>query len=159
MWKKLISRIDLDEPTQITFQVYPGCTQREGETNKRLVTDKSELLNKLVSSITSTTRESNNYIKHNVISWSEDMQGRAQKCVERFCELANKTTDELHEVSTVCWIDHRFKNEELGTVGELSECGLANHVDMHVSSSIWPTGHFVDRALSGKSCDEMQQGN
>ena len=50
MWAKLMSKADLEEPTQIIDQVYLGCTQRESETNKRIVTEKSDLLHKLVSS-------------------------------------------------------------------------------------------------------------
>ena len=29
-----------------------------------------------------------------VSSWSYDMEGHAKKCVERYCELANKTTQQ-----------------------------------------------------------------
>ena len=28
----------------------------------------------------------------NISTWSFDLEGHAKKCVERFCELANKTT-------------------------------------------------------------------
>ena len=30
----------------------------------------------------------------NTSSWSHDMEGHAKKCVERHCELANKTTQQ-----------------------------------------------------------------
>ena len=49
------------------------------------------------------------------------MEGHAKKCVERYCELANKTTQQLYKVSTPCVDDHRFKEEELKSVGELSK--------------------------------------
>ena len=45
----------------------------------------------------------------------------AKKCVERYCELASKTTQLLHKVSTPCIHDHHFKEEELKSVGELSK--------------------------------------
>ena len=48
------------------------------------------------------------------------MVGHAKKCVERYCELANKTTQQLYKVSTPCIDDHHFKEEELKSVGELS---------------------------------------
>ena len=48
------------------------------------------------------------------------MAGHAKKCVERYCELANKTTQRLYKVSTPCIDDHHFKEEELKSVGELS---------------------------------------
>ena len=48
------------------------------------------------------------------------MAGHAKKCVERYCELANKTTQQLYKVSTPCIDDHHFKEEEIKSVGELS---------------------------------------
>ena len=56
-----------------------------------------------------------------ISSWSYDMEGHAKKCVERYCELANKTTQQLNKVSTPCLDDHHFKEEELKSVGELSK--------------------------------------
>ena len=55
-----------------------------------------------------------------ISSWSYDMVGHAKKCVERYRELANKTTQQLYKVSTPC-IDDHFKEEELKSVGELSQ--------------------------------------
>ena len=40
---------------------------------------------------------------------------------ERYCELANKKTEQLSKVSTPCLDDHHFKKEELESVGELSK--------------------------------------
>ena len=48
-------------------------------------------------------------------------EGLAKECVERYCELANKTSQQLSEVSTPCIDDHHFKEEELKSVGELSQ--------------------------------------
>ena len=56
-----------------------------------------------------------------ISSWSYDMEGHANKCVEWFCELANKTTQQLFKVSTPCIDDHHSKEEELKSVGELSK--------------------------------------
>ena len=56
-----------------------------------------------------------------ISSWSYDMESHAKKCVERYCELANMTTHNLYKVSTPCIDDHRFKEEELKSVGELSK--------------------------------------
>ena len=49
------------------------------------------------------------------------MEGHAEKCVERYCVLANWTTQQLYKVSTPCIDDHHFKEEELKSVGELSK--------------------------------------
>ena len=55
-----------------------------------------------------------------ISSWSCDMEGHAKKCVERYCELADKTTQQLYKVSTPYIDDHQFKEEELKSVGDLS---------------------------------------
>ena len=47
--------------------------------------------------------------------------GHAKKCVERYCELANKSTQQLYKVSTPCIDDHHFKEEEMKSLGELSQ--------------------------------------
>ena len=33
-----------------------------------------------------------------ISSWSYDMEGHAKECVERYCELANKATQQLYKV-------------------------------------------------------------
>ena len=40
--------------------------------------------------------------------------------MERYCELANKTTQQLYKVATPCMDDHQFKEEENKSVGKLS---------------------------------------
>ena len=49
------------------------------------------------------------------------MEGDAKKCAERYCELANETTQQLYKVSAPCIDDHHFKEEELKSLGELSK--------------------------------------
>ena len=56
-----------------------------------------------------------------ISSWSYDMEGHAKKCVERYCKLSNKTTQQLYKVSTPCIDDHHFKEEETKSVGTLSQ--------------------------------------
>ena len=48
------------------------------------------------------------------------MEGHAKKCVERYCELANKTTQQQYKVATPCIDDTHSKEKNLGSVGELS---------------------------------------
>ena len=38
-----------------------------------------------------------------------DMEGHAKKCVEIYCEMANKTTQHLYKVATSCMDDHQFE--------------------------------------------------
>ena len=55
------------------------------------------------------------------VAWSYDMEGHAQKCVERYCEPANKKVKQLSKLSHPCLDDHQVKQEQLESVGELSE--------------------------------------
>ena len=64
MWKKLMENVDIDEPTSFLDHVYLGCTQRECK-----------------------PRRSGWQQPHaQTVAWSYDMEGHAQKCVERYCE-------------------------------------------------------------------------
>ena len=56
-----------------------------------------------------------------ISSWSYDLEVHAKKCAERYCELANRTTQQLYKVDTPCIDDHHFKEEEIKSVGELSK--------------------------------------
>ena len=50
------------------------------------------------------------------------MEGHAlKKCVERYCELANKKVEQVYEVSSPCLDDHQFMQEELESAGEFCE--------------------------------------
>ena len=72
------------------------------------------------SEILTETRATGKLDVETISSWSKDMEGHAKQCVERCCELVNKTTQQLYKVTTPCIDDHQFKEEELGSVGELS---------------------------------------
>ena len=61
------------------------------------------------------TRASGKLDAEIISSWSYDIEGHAKKCVERYCELAYKTTQQLYIVATPCMDDHQFTE-----VGELS---------------------------------------
>ena len=54
------------------------------------------------------------------VAWSCDMEGHGQKCLERYCELANKKVEQLYKVTHFC-LDDQFKQEELESVVEVSE--------------------------------------
>ena len=68
----------------------------------------------------SETRASGKLDANTISSWSHDMEGHAKKCVERNCELALKTTDQLNKVATPCLDDQQFQEEEMGSVGDVS---------------------------------------
>ena len=68
------------------------------------------------------------------------MEGHAKKCVERYCELANRTTQQLHEVATPRVDDHQFREEEMGCVGELSNVRSQSVLELLVLGVHWKTG-------------------
>ena len=114
MWKVLKKEVELGEPTY----VYLGCTQRQCEISKDIVDNYSTMFESRISAGAIEKLPCSDNLR--VSSWSCDMEGHAKKCVARCCELANRTTQQLHKVSTPCVDDHHFKEEELKSVGELS---------------------------------------
>ena len=67
------------------------------------------------------------------------MEGHAKKCVERYVELANKTIQQLYKVSTPCLDGHHFKEEELKSVGELSQVCSEIVLKLLVLGTYWET--------------------
>ena len=119
MWKVPNKEVDLGEPTSFLDHVYLGCTQRQCEISKDIV----ENYRAMFESRISAGRAKKLPFPQNfrISSWSYDMAGHAKKCVERYCELASKTTQQLYRVSTPCIDDHHFKEEEMKSDGELSK--------------------------------------
>ena len=98
MWKVLNKEVDLGEPTSFLDHVYLGCTQRHCETSKDIVDNYRTMFE---SRFLAGRIEKLPYpLNLRISSWSYDMVGHAKKCVERYCELANKTTQQLYKVST-----------------------------------------------------------
>ena len=120
MWKVLNKEVDLGEPTSFLDHVYLGCTQRECQISKDIVDNYRSMFETRISAGAIEELPSTEKSEANISSWSYDMESHAKKCVDRYCELANKTTQQLHKVSTPCIDDHHFKEEELKSVGELS---------------------------------------
>ena len=118
MWKLLNKEVHLKKPTSFLDHVYLGCTPRQCEISKNTVDNCRTMFESRISAgRTEKLPFSDNF---RISSWSYDMEGHAKKCVERYCELANKTTQQLYKVSTPCIDDHHFKEEEMKSVGELS---------------------------------------
>ena len=115
MWKLLNKEVDLGEPMD---HVYLGCTQRQYEMSKDIVDNCRTMFESRISAEGVEKLPFPQNLR--ISSWSYDMAGHAKKCVERYCELANKTTQQLFKVYTPCIDDHHFKKEEMKSVGELS---------------------------------------
>ena len=119
MWKVLNKEVDVGEPSSFLDHVYLGCTQRLCEISKDIVDNYRTMFESRISAGAEEKLPCSENMR--ISSWSYDMEGHAKKCVERYCELANKTTQQLYKVSTPCLDDHHFKEEEKKSVGELSK--------------------------------------
>ena len=118
MWKLLNKEVDLGEPTSFLDHVYLGCTQRQCQTSKDIVDNYRTMFE---SRISAGGVEKLPFLKifvflHGLMTWLV-----MQRCVERYGELTNKTTQQLHKVSTPCIVEHHFEEEEMKSVGELSQ--------------------------------------
>ena len=119
MWKLLNKEVDLGEPTSFLDHENLGCTQRQSEISKENVDNYRIMFESRISAgRTEKLPYSENF---RISSWYYDIVGHAKKCVERYCELAKETTQQLYKVSTPCIDDHHFKEEEMKSVGELSQ--------------------------------------
>ena len=90
MWKVLNREVDLGEPTSFLDHVYTGCTQRQREKSKVIVDKYRTMFESRISAGGTEKLPCSESLR--ISSWSFDMEGHAKKCVERYCELANKTT-------------------------------------------------------------------
>ena len=119
LWKKLMKLVDLGEPTSFLDHVCFRCTQRKCKSNQGA----TEQLPGWEES------------HANKIAWSYDMEGHAKNRVERYCELANKTVEQLYKVSTPCLDDHHFKKGRIGNDGRSVNSLLSNRPKMFVFGS------------------------
>ena len=117
MWKRLNKEVDLGEPTSFLDHVYLGCTPGQCEISKDTV-DKYRTM--FESRISAGGVEKLPFPQiFRISSWSYDVAGHAKKCVERYCELANKTTQ-----SSIKWSMNRdeqrqVKHEKIADAAEI----------------------------------------
>ena len=95
MWKVLDKEVDLGQPTSFLDHVYLGCTQRQCEISKDTVDNYRTMFESQISA------ERTEKLPNSISWWSYEKEGHAKKCVERFCELANKTTQQLQSIYSV----------------------------------------------------------
>ena len=113
----------MGEPTSFFDHENLGCTQRQSEMNKDTVDNYRTMFESRISA--GVTEKLPHVENLSFSSLSHDMEGHVKKSVERYCELANRTTQQLFKVSTPCNDDHLFNEEELKSVGVLKCLYLA----------------------------------
>ena len=137
MWKVLNKEVDLEEPRSFLDHVYLECTQRQCEISKDIVDNYGTMFESRISEgATEKLPCSENLC---ISSWSYDMEDHAKKCVERYCELADKAAQRLYKVSNPCTDDHYFKEEQLNIVGEMSKSMLQYCSEMLKLGMYWTT--------------------
>ena len=116
MWKVLMKQVDLGAPTSF-LNMFIWSALNENAKRAKILRKITEIclnpgsLQKLPCSGKPDA---------DIRTWFHDMEGNAKKCVKLYCELADKNTQQLYKVTTPCLDDHQFKEEVLGSVGELS---------------------------------------
>ena len=109
------SSVDIEETTSFFDYVYLGCTQRECKPNEKIVEQYNKMFESRISAGATEKLPGWDKPPAKTSAWSYDMEGLARKCVERYCELANKLTEQLYKVSSPCLDDHQIKK---GTIGK-----------------------------------------
>ena len=96
-----MKNVDIDESTSFLDRVYLGCTQRECKPNETVIEQHTKMFESRISA--GATEK--------LPGWQKP---HAQaKCVERYCELANKKVEQFYKVSHPCLDDHQSIQEEL----------------------------------------------
>ena len=94
MWKKLMKHVDIDEPTSFVDHVYLGCTQREFKPNETFIEQYTKVFESRISAGATEKFQRWQTPHAQTAAWSYDVEGHAQKCVKRYCELANKNVEQ-----------------------------------------------------------------
>ena len=114
--------------------MYLRCTQRECNISDEIVMFESRISAGAKEKL--PIRASGKLDAETISSWSYGMECHAKKCAERYCELANKTTQQFDK------FQHQFKEEDNESVGELSTV-CSQIVLKCFFGSYWETWYFV----------------
>ena len=116
--------VDLGEPTSFLDHVFLGCTQGECQISNDIVANYRDVFESRISAGATEklteTKAMGNTDAETISSWSYDMEGHAKKCVERYCELAKKTTEQLCHACMII-------NSEKKKLDQLENCPQFAH--------------------------------
>ena len=122
MCKVLNKEVDVGEPTSFLDRVHLVCTRRLCEMSKDVVDNYRTMFESRISAGATEKLPCSENLRASSCSYG--MEGHAKKCVERYCELASRTTQQLYNVSTLCIDDHHFKEEELKSLENCQKYAL-----------------------------------
>ena len=125
------------ENQHLSLILYTWDVLKECETSKDIVDNYRTTFESRISAVRTEKLPYSENLR--ISSWSYDMEGDAKKCVERYCELANKTTQQLYKVSTPCIDDHHFKRGRIEICRRIVKSILSNGFEMLVLGTYWKT--------------------
>ena len=82
-----MKHVDIDEPTSFLDHVYLGCTQRECKPNENIVEEHTKMFESRISVGATWAGQTS---RKNQLLGPTIWKGMRKKCVERYCEVANK---------------------------------------------------------------------
>ena len=137
-WKVLNKEVELGEPTSFLDHIHLECTQGQCQISKDIVDNYRAMFESRISAggVEKLTFPQNLRIS----SWSYDMAGHAKKCVERYCELANKSN------SISIYLMHRsppLQRRRNKICRRIVKYMLSNCSDMFISGKNWTTWYFM----------------
>ena len=143
--KKLMKHVDIDEPTPFLAHVYLGCIQRECKPNETIIEQFTKIYESCISAGATEKLPGLDKPRAKTTSCSHDMERHARKSVDRYCELANKKTQQLYKVSHLCLDDHQFKHSSRKNSNQwrIVRSLLTNCLGMLVRGTNWKTRHSV----------------
>ena len=123
MWKKLMKHVDLDEPTSFLDHKNLGCTQRECKPNETIIERYTQMFESRISAgATEKIQGGKSLTQEPWPGPTTCMEGHARKCIERYCELANKKVEQLYTISSPCLDDHLVVREQFGKISHTMAC-------------------------------------
>ena len=122
MWIVLNNEVDLGEPTFFFDHVYLGCAQKQCEIGEDMMDNHRTMFESRISA-----------------GWTEKLP--YSEIIQRYCELVNKTTQQLYKVSTRCIDDDHFKEEEI--CWRIVASMLSNSSKMFILDTDWKTWYFI----------------
>ena len=94
----------LTKPTSFLDHAYLGCTQRECKPNAMIIEECTQMFESRISAGATEKLPGWDKFHAKTVAWSCDMEGHARKCVERYCELANKKVEQIKKVQVLAWM-------------------------------------------------------
>ena len=105
--------VEIDEPVSFFDHVYLGCTQRDCKSNETIIEKYTKMFESRISA--GATEKFLEWKKlhakqlHGLVTWKDTLKN----VWKGTGNLQTRKVEHQHKVSSPCWDDHQFKQEEL----------------------------------------------